>query len=238
MRENVQLCWLEQERAQSTAIVAIAYSRAAELPAQIQQPVALETFIVRFGLDSTAPPTLPSETPSTIAQFRKASPYKPHNKRFFSIQHSIVKILSPICSWLLSSLTTMARLALMLAFLAVSLNHALLTVSRPAGIKETKSLARRYSGKGTWFIPDTGACGDTNSKSDYIVAMNYAQYNNGSPCHKVVVIKNKANNKVVKAKVTDECPGCPYGSLDLSPAAFKALGNLDTGVLPISWDWA
>ncbi|KAA1098294.1 hypothetical protein PGT21_032872 [Puccinia graminis f. sp. tritici] len=135
----------------------------------------------------------------------------------------------------------MARLPWVLALLAVFLNHALLMVlSKPvqAGPKETSSLERRYSGKGTWFIPDTGACGDVNSKSDYIVAMNYAQYKNGSPCHKVVAIKNNANNKVVKAKVTDECPSCAYGSLDLSPATFEALGNLDTGVIPISWDWA
>ncbi|KNZ61905.1 hypothetical protein VP01_133g4 [Puccinia sorghi] len=157
----------------------------------------------------------------------------------------------------------MARLLCLLPlafFLAVLLHHAPLTVSRPSsGLahvhQESKTLQPRYSrynGRATWFIPDTGACGDVNSKSDYIVAMNYAQYNNGSPCHKVVVIKNKANNRVVKAKVTDEvsakgsffffsffttkkkCPSCAYGSLDLSPAAFQALGDLDTGVLPAS----
>ncbi|OAV93436.1 hypothetical protein PTTG_01597 [Puccinia triticina 1-1 BBBD Race 1] len=132
----------------------------------------------------------------------------------------------------------MARLAFILAFLASFFNHALFSVSRPSRIEKTRSLERRYSGKGTWFIPNTGACGDVNSNSDYIVAMNYPQYKNGSPCHKFVVIKNKANNKVVKAKVTDECPSCAYGSLDLSPATFKALGNLDTGVIPISWHWA
>lgn len=110
---------------------------------------------------------------------------------------------------------------------------------RPLVSQEPKSLEpRNFHGKATWFIPDTGACGDVNSNSDYIVAMNYAQYHDGSPCHKVVVITNKANHKVVKARVTDECPSCPYGSLDLSPAAFKKLGNLDTGVLPITWDWA
>jgi hypothetical protein len=70
----------------------------------------------------------------------------------------------------------MARLPWVLALLALFLNHALLVVvSKPVGTKETRSLERRYSGKGTWFIPDTGACGDVNSKSDYIVAMNYAQ---------------------------------------------------------------
>jgi hypothetical protein len=36
-------------------------------------------------------------------------------------------------------------------------------------------LERRFSGKATWFKPNIGACGDTNSKSDYIVAMNEEQ---------------------------------------------------------------
>ncbi|KAA1094623.1 hypothetical protein PGT21_026961 [Puccinia graminis f. sp. tritici] len=99
-------------------------------------------------------------------------------------------------------------------------------------------LVRRYSGKATWFTPDTGACGDTNSASDLIVAMNHAQYEGGAPCHKTVSITNKANGKTVKAKVTDECPPCGYGSLDLSPSAFKALGDMDEGILPISWEFA
>ncbi|PLW20050.1 hypothetical protein PCANC_10148 [Puccinia coronata f. sp. avenae] len=105
-----------------------------------------------------------------------------------------------------------------------------------APISERRNrLERRYSGKATWFIPDTGACGDVNSESDYIVAMNQPQYKGGSPCHKIVSIKNLANGRTVKAKVTDECPECHYGALDLSPAAFKALGNMDDGILPISW---
>ena len=54
----------------------------------------------------------------------------------------------------------------------------LLTVSGCIGapISERRNkLERRFSGKATWFIPDTGACGDTNSEDDYIVAMNQHQ---------------------------------------------------------------
>uniref|UniRef100_A0A0S1MIW2 RlpA-like protein double-psi beta-barrel domain-containing protein n=1 Tax=Phakopsora pachyrhizi TaxID=170000 RepID=A0A0S1MIW2_PHAPC len=119
-----------------------------------------------------------------------------------------------------------------LCFLSVS---GLPTTS-PATPQKAQPIQKRYSGKATWFIPDTGACGDKNSESDYIVAMNQAQYNGGSNCHKTVNIKNQANGKSVTAKVTDKCPGCSYGSLDLSPSTFKALGSLDTGVLPINWD--
>lgn len=100
---------------------------------------------------------------------------------------------------------------------------------------DPKQLKRRFDGRATWFVPDTGACGDKNVKSDYIVAMNSHQYQGGGPCHKTVHIKNESNGKDVSAVVTDECPSCDYGSLDLSPSVFKELGDLDAGVLPISW---
>jgi expansin (peptidoglycan-binding protein) len=85
--------------------------------------------------------------------------------------------------------------------------------------------------------------------------MNHEQYS-GSECGKYVKITNKSNGKTVTAKVagksrihmnlyatssdatsTDMCPGCSYGSIDLSRATFAAIGAYDTGVLPISWDY-
>jgi len=98
--------------------------------------------------------------------------------------------------------------------------------------------SQSYEGRATWFYPDTGACGESDGVEDYIVAMNYPQYGSGDPCYKFVKITNKSNGKAIKAKVTDLCPGCGYGSLDLTPSAFKALGELDTGVLPIAWEFA
>lgn len=62
--------------------------------------------------------------------------------------------------------------------------------------------------------------------SDKIVAMNSKQYKK-SWCGKTVTIKNKKTGKQVKAKIMDRCPGCGYGSLDLTKGAFKALGNLE-----------
>jgi hypothetical protein len=52
-------------------------------------------------------------------------------------------------------------------------------------------------------------------------------------CGQKVKITNKSNGKSVTATVADLCPGCSYGSLDLSTGTFKAIGDLDTGVLPI-----
>ncbi|SCV68380.1 BQ2448_501 [Microbotryum intermedium] len=97
-----------------------------------------------------------------------------------------------------------------------------------------------YKGQATWYTQDgnAGSCGKYNSDSAIIVAVNTPQVNGGSHCGRYVTILNTSNKKIIRAKVADECPGCGYGSLDLSTAAFKKLGNLDTGVLPIKWQWS
>lgn len=104
---------------------------------------------------------------------------------------------------------------------------------------------RKFHGKGTWFIPSTeggsqGACGDYNEDDDMIVAMNKAQYGKMSKesdvCGKMVRIKYK--NKTVKAKVTDACPSCDYGSLDLTQRVFRKLEkDLDVGIIKITWEF-
>ena len=80
---------------------------------------------------------------------------------------------------------------------------------------------------------------------------------NSGLCGKTVKITNTANGKTITARVADtcvspscrsslapqltlpplcRCPGCGYGSLDLSEGAFGALGSYSSGVLPIAWD--
>merc|ERR1711939_67116 len=88
-----------------------------------------------------------------------------------------------------------------------------------------------YSGKATFYSQGgaAGSCGNYASDSDYVVAVNAAQMNSGW-CGRTVNIKNTANGKTISAKVADTCPGCSYGSLDLSMGAFGAIGNYDTGV--------
>ncbi|KAG9091312.1 hypothetical protein FRC06_000611 [Ceratobasidium sp. 370] len=56
-------------------------------------------------------------------------------------------------------------------------------------------------------------------------------------CGKTITVKNTKNGKTTTAKVVDTCPSCGSGDLDLSPAAFKKLGSLSTGVLSVSWDF-
>lgn len=41
--------------------------------------------------------------------------------------------------------------------------------------------------------------------------------------------------KKVTVQVVDSCPGCKRDDLDLSPAAFKKLNNLDAGQMQVTW---
>ncbi|KAF9910302.1 hypothetical protein EC991_006801 [Linnemannia zychae] len=107
---------------------------------------------------------------------------------------------------------------------------------------EVKAAASNYNGKATWFTDSYGSCNyHWNGYNENIVALNAHQMGSqswGNPeCNKRVHIRNKSNGKTVEARIVDTCPGdqCAYGSLDLSPKAFKSIGDLDTGILDIEW---
>jgi rare lipoprotein A (peptidoglycan hydrolase) len=59
-----------------------------------------------------------------------------------------------------------------------------------------------------------------------------------SLCGKQVKITNTANQKTVTVTIEDACPTCENNnSIDLSVAAFKAIADLATGEVPISWSF-
>jgi expansin (peptidoglycan-binding protein) len=92
---------------------------------------------------------------------------------------------------------------------------------------------------------NAGACGEYNSDSAMIIAINgassdsyWTDYSQKSPyCGRWVTIENTDNGKTVVAKVADVCPTCTGNgeSIDLSVGAFQAIGTLDQGLLPIRW---
>ncbi|GAA5907833.1 RlpA-like double-psi beta-barrel domain-containing protein [Sporobolomyces salmoneus] len=102
----------------------------------------------------------------------------------------------------------------------------------------TSSFSGSYSGQATFYSQggNAGSCGQVNGDYSAIVALNAVQMN-GSQCGQWVTIKNTQNGKTVSAKVADTCPGCSYGSLDLSMGVFASLGDYDQGVLPITWSF-
>ncbi|KAI8377361.1 RlpA-like double-psi beta-barrel-protein domain-containing protein-containing protein, partial [Blakeslea trispora] len=100
-----------------------------------------------------------------------------------------------------------------------------------------------YRGGGTYFYPKTqggpiGACGPYEDNNSQIVALNAAQYgplNKRSDwCGKRIKICH--HERCTIATITDACPKCHYGGLDLTPAVWDQLyGDRSRGVLDIVW---
>ncbi|KAG6888491.1 hypothetical protein C0995_007917 [Termitomyces sp. Mi166 len=94
----------------------------------------------------------------------------------------------------------------------------------------------RWHSKSMTYISFSGACGEWNVASDFIVALNSAQYGGGYPgphCFKQITMTY--NGKTTTATIMDECPGCPYGGLDLSRGLFKFFASESVGVLSGTW---
>ncbi|KAJ9116405.1 hypothetical protein QFC22_004847 [Naganishia vaughanmartiniae] len=97
---------------------------------------------------------------------------------------------------------------------------------------------RGFGGRATFYATGLGACGEVNTDSDYIVALNSAQYGEGYPgpeCFKQIQIS--ANGKTATATIMDQCPSCSYGELDLSPSLFNHFASPDDGVFQMTWDY-
>ncbi|KAI1392433.1 RlpA-like double-psi beta-barrel-protein domain-containing protein-containing protein [Hypoxylon trugodes] len=118
----------------------------------------------------------------------------------------------------------------------VSLTTTLLTLALGA------SQALAYAGDMTYYTPGLGACGKWNSESDHIVALAPAQYGYDANPNKAKVCGRKINihygDKTATATVTDKCPECASGSIDVSPAVFKELASLDAGRVQVTWNYA
>ncbi|KNZ45443.1 uncharacterized protein VP01_8106g1 [Puccinia sorghi] len=85
-----------------------------------------------------------------------------------------------------------------------------------------------FSGRATFYDPGLGACGNTNGPNDFIVALNQDQYQANKWCGKK--IKITSGGKSTFATIQDECPGCPFGGLDMTPSLFEFFSSKDAGV--------
>ncbi|TFK49491.1 hypothetical protein OE88DRAFT_1646495 [Heliocybe sulcata] len=104
---------------------------------------------------------------------------------------------------------------------------------------DTGLSARATNARLTWYQVGLGACGKNNVPSDFVVALNAADFGAGYPgphCFQNIVIN--ANGKSATAQIVDKCPGCPEGGLDLSEGLFSHFANPDVGVLTGSWNYA
>ncbi|KAI0304887.1 RlpA-like double-psi beta-barrel-protein domain-containing protein-containing protein [Russula brevipes] len=123
----------------------------------------------------------------------------------------------------------------------------------PGDLSAPKSAAPSYLsgtqvGEGTWYSPGLGACGTTNSGSDYIAAVSQALYDSypgyagGDPNKDPVCgahIRANYQGHSVTVTVVDRCAACQETDLDFSPAAFSQLANQSVGRLSdMTWSWA
>jgi len=103
-----------------------------------------------------------------------------------------------------------------------------------------------YSGDGTYYAPGLGACGWTNSDTDYIAAVSYllfdswpgagANPNDNPVCGRYATAHYGGNS--VRVKIVDRCTGCKKWDLDFSPTAFDQIADPSLGRIHITWSWS
>ncbi|KAI8988506.1 RlpA-like double-psi beta-barrel-protein domain-containing protein-containing protein [Mycotypha africana] len=107
--------------------------------------------------------------------------------------------------------------------------------------KKSHKKTGTYTGDGTYYNLGLGSCGWENDDDDMAAAINHEQMRNGGNpnrnpnCGRSITVHGP--NGSVKVKVVDTCPACGHGDVDLSPAAFEKIADLENGRVPISWSW-
>jgi expansin (peptidoglycan-binding protein) len=90
-----------------------------------------------------------------------------------------------------------------------------------------------FTGEATYYDANgTGACGFPASDDFMVAAINDEQYSKAN-CGKCVSVTGP--NGTVVVRITDKCPGCDFGDLDLSMTAFGKVAKLSAGRIPIKW---
>ncbi|WP_162795178.1 RlpA-like double-psi beta-barrel domain-containing protein [Nonomuraea lactucae] len=99
-----------------------------------------------------------------------------------------------------------------------------------------------HYGDGTWYNTGVGACGWNNNDGQLVVAISPRWYgnqpnpNNSPACGKQLRVRGPLG--VVYVTIVDKCPSCKTDDLDLSPAAFRQIADLNAGRVRIQWVWA
>ncbi|KAH7931045.1 hypothetical protein BV22DRAFT_999245 [Leucogyrophana mollusca] len=103
------------------------------------------------------------------------------------------------------------------------------------------------TGQGTYYATGLGACGITNTDTDYIAAVShllfdvFPGYNGVNPnenpvCNRKVTATYQG--KSVTVAITDRCTGCALTDLDFSPSAFSQLASESVGrISGMTWLW-
>ncbi|GIM95794.1 expansin EXLX1 family cellulose-binding protein [Paractinoplanes toevensis] len=119
--------------------------------------------------------------------------------------------------------------------LAAVLGVALVLQNSGAACASPPSTSAK-TGKATFYDlgSGTGNCSFPSSPADDLfVALGPDQYSAGAACGTYLDVTGPKGK--VRVKVTDSCPECPVGHLDLSRTAFKKIGAEVAGIIPITY---
>ena len=99
---------------------------------------------------------------------------------------------------------------------------------RGIGLLNKVKGSKLFSGLGTFYEVGSGSCGELDSDSDLVVAVNQAQMANGANPNKNPYCDNMVSitgdKGTITAKVVDTCPACAdgnYGIIPRSPLIFR-----------------
>jgi len=93
-----------------------------------------------------------------------------------------------------------------------------------------------HGGDATWYelAGNPVNCGfPTDSLPPYYAALNGPQYGDADYCGACILAEGPGGS--VELLIVDQCPGCAFGDIDLSPAAFEQIAALDDGRVEVSW---
>jgi len=88
-------------------------------------------------------------------------------------------------------------------------------------------------GEGTYYQPGLGACGAYNVPTDMIAAVAIGR--GKGECGKRVRVRR--GKKYVDVVIQDLCGACKPGDIDMTEEAFKKLGTLGEGRVPVKWSY-
>jgi expansin (peptidoglycan-binding protein) len=90
------------------------------------------------------------------------------------------------------------------------------------------------SGQATYYAADGGGnCSFDQVSNPMVVALGNAEYAAGAACGGYLDVKGPKGT--VRVKVTDRCPECAAGHLDLSRQAFAKIGDPVAGIIKVTY---
>jgi expansin (peptidoglycan-binding protein) len=103
-----------------------------------------------------------------------------------------------------------------------------------SGTTSTTALGATRSGEGTYYgATGEGACSFDASADRMVAAMNHTDYAGSAACGEYLTITGPIGS--VTVRITDVCPECASGDVDLSAEAFAKIADPVAGRVPITW---